>query len=184
MQNNSEGYMKYFNDAMQIHTICAIEDLPIENARILTYIHVKFKEENSLDVFYEDNRYEVDALEVMLGIRNLDLSEYKDLGGTEEPEKTQEALSILSGISVKIKEIDNTLSSCHGLENRLTSELKQRLQMYKDSEFREKMLNLYKTKISPKIGKFSNNQINQAFKILQAKQDKENEDFLKFLEDI
>ncbi len=173
---NQDSFNAYFEDALKIHAICADNLLNENDARLLTYMHAKASESGKgIEYFYNPAREDAEALEIMLGQRkkNLRLPAVMSLD-----EKGQEAIELILTIADKISNLDTLLSRECGLENRLSGELRIRLRLYQDEEFRDKMIDLYKTKILPMLPVYTKDKVDKAFTILRARQQR-SEDELK-----
>ena len=138
---------RYFDDAVSIYAICGDENLSDDEARLLTYMHVKAQgNPDGLDFLDDPDNTDRDALRIMLGDCTLaETMVAKDgtvvsLGSDFFPE-----------IGSRLSSMDATYRGELGMENRISGELRNRLRLYDDEEFREKMASLYREKIAPRI---------------------------------
>lgn len=174
--SDKEYNSTYFDDALRIHAICADKNICENDARLLTYMHAKGCESGKgVDYFYNPADEDSEALEIMLG---------KSKGSLRIPsvmsldEKGQEALELVMTISDKINKLDNLLAKECGLENRLSGELKTRLRLYKEPEFRDKMVKLYKTEIVDDMPQYTKDKIDLAFLKFREEQQKIEQEIL------
>lgn len=154
-------FASYFDDAVKIHAICADEGMSESEARLLTYMHAKASEsEKGIDYFLEPADEDAEALEIMLGVykRKLPLPPSESLD-----KEGQDAVNLILTIADRISNLDNILAKECGMENRLSGELRARLKLYKDTEFRNKMISLYNTKIQPLLPLYNKEKVDRAF---------------------
>lgn len=152
-------FERYLDDAMRIYAVCTDESLSDDDARLFIYIHFKALE-SGLGIEYFDNTAEsdIDALELMLG--------EKKLGPVINNNKNFEILvadEFVSDMRGRVNRLDFKLSNEAGMETRLTAELRQRLKLYRDPEFRNEMVSLYAEKIAPKIPEYDSTAVDNAF---------------------
>ena len=170
-------FERYFEDAIRIYAICGDENLSDDEARLLTYIHVKALENpHGLDFLDDPEETDRDALNIMLG--DCALAETmlaKDgtvvsLGSDFFPEMNR-----------AIDSMDAAYRDELGMENRLSGELRIRRRLYEDREFRKRMVALYAEKISPRIFSCDKAVIERSFKAFReriARRDREQQDLL------
>lgn len=159
-----------FDAALKIHAICFDEDLSDEEARILTYIHAKTnKSDKGLNYFDDYNYFDEQALEILLGNQVAAKEVTKDASELEV-----EAAKFLLETNRYLKVLDAAVEKKFGLERRFQNELSHRLRLYKDPVYRKKMIDLYTSKIVPKILKYTKNDINRSFLNYRIKAAKEN----------
>lgn len=165
---DNEGYSAYFEDALRIHAICADSSLDEDEARLLTYMHTKACETGKgIDYFLSPAEEDAEALEIMLGKSS---SYMKFPSSMNLDERGQEALELIMTIADKISNLDHLLAKECGLENRLTGELRARLRLYKDAPFRNKMVELYKSEVIPKLSLYDKEKIDKAFSRFREEQ--------------
>jgi hypothetical protein len=132
---------------VRIYAICGDENLSDDEARLLTYLHVKAQESpRGLDFLDDPDGTDREALLAMLGECTIaETMVSKDgklvsLGSDFFPE-----------MSTSIAAMDAVYRSDLGMENRISGELRNRLRLYCDGAFRKRMVALYTEKISPRI---------------------------------
>ena len=179
---DQDSFSNYFDDAVRIHAICADCALSENDARLLTYMHAKASDSGKgVEYFLTPAQEDSEALEIMLGQckGSLRLPAVMSLD-----EKGHDAVELILTIADKISNLDNLLARECGLENRLSGELRARLRLYKDTEFRDKMIDLYNTKVMPFLPLYNKEKIDEAFSRFRAEQqrkEKELSDMVDFL---
>jgi hypothetical protein len=168
---------RYFDDAARIYAICGDENLSDDEARLLTYIHVKAQENpNGLDFLDDPDGIDRDALRAMLGDCTIaETMVAKDgtvvyVGGDLFPEIGRSIASIDAAYHLEL-----------GMENRISGELRNRLRLYTDDAFREKMVSLYRKKIAPRIFSTGKEAVIRSFRSYReknARQEQELRDML------
>jgi hypothetical protein len=159
LMNNIDQFIgNHFGDAMSIAAICSDEGLTRDDARLLTYIHVKCKNSSlGVECFKGNQNEEISALEIMLGRKS-----FSSLMEKNSP--AQQALEDFSeGVRSSIKNIDFAMQEGCGLELYLHSELVCRLKFHIDEKYRNEMLSVYKKSILPKIKEYNGKKIFEAF---------------------
>ncbi len=159
-----------FIDALKIHAICIDNSLSESDARILFYIHCKISEKG-INFFFEstiEREYDKSAISIMLG-KDIKLSD------------NAEIQHFFESISEKIKQLDTNLREHSGLENRVISELSERLKLYTDENFCKKMVFIYLNLIVPKLNDYSNDRSMNIWKEYGEKQKKLNDELLNSL---
>lgn len=148
----------HFDDALSIASICNDEGLSRDDARLLTYIHVKCKNSPSgVLCFHENNEEEIAAIEIMLGYKGFPSMINKS-------DQAPKALEVFSNtVSGNIKKSDFAALEGCGIEMYLHSELLLRLKFHTDETFRNEMLNIYKEIIVPKIKTYTMKKVFEAF---------------------
>jgi hypothetical protein len=140
-------FERYFEDAVRIYAICGDEELTDDDARLLTYMHAKACESGKgIEYFNDPSEHDEEALKVLTGdltIGELAISDKGEVVPVSDP--------LTASMSDTIGDIDNTLKNEQGFENRISGELRHRLRLYRDPEFRTKMTEIYAKKISPRI---------------------------------
>lgn len=155
------GRNDYYEDALKIHAICVDVNLSEHEARLLTYIHAKAKESGAgIEYFNEPPEQDAEAIEIMLGHSRGTFLLPSVVSLNEDGHK---ALDLILNISSKINQLDTMLAKELGMENRLGGELKNRLKLYKNREFCQKMITLYKEKIVPKLAIYNKDMVDIAF---------------------
>jgi hypothetical protein len=156
---------RYFDDALRIYTMCVNDDLSDDDARLLTYIHVKACESGKgVEYFDDPSEFDEEALRVMLGDTII-----ADTLVTAEGEVVSLGGGHASTVSREIFSLDSAFERDLGMEGRISGELRLRLRLYRDKSFREKMVTLYSKKIAPKIFSYDRNAVEQAFKNYREK---------------
>ncbi len=178
--SSEDLFTDYFDDAMKIHALCADAQLPDNDAKLMTYIHVKVMESGKGVSYFEnaDSNDEA-ALQFLLGERSLGIS----VNTETENESSHNALQSLEELPHKLAELDGMLTTEHGIENPFSSELRERLRLYKDSEFRDEKLSLYKEHISGKISTYNRAKVRKAFRAYRARKEKEEKELMEALKD-
>lgn len=179
---NQDSFHNYFEDALKIHAICADIDLNENDARLLTYMHAKASESGKgIEYFFNPAAEDAEALEIMLGCckKTIRLPAVMSLD-----ERGQEALELILTIADKISNLDTLLAKECGLENRLSGELRIRLKLYQDEAFRDKMIDIYKSKIQPMLPFYDKEKIERAFSNLRAQQQKKDEELKEIMASI
>ena len=121
---------EHYDTAKKIYDICEELKLPISDARLLTYIyHKAVIGKNGIEYFYESQPVDIYALKVMTG-------RTKAVKGT---------------LANRLANVERKVQSEHGIEQRFTPELKNRLRLYIDPEFRREKIELFEQKIMPHI---------------------------------
>jgi hypothetical protein len=159
LMNNVDQFIgNHFSEAMSIAAICSDYGLSRDDARLLTYIHVKCKSNPAgIEYFNTIQNEEVSALEIMLGLRSFSsIIATKSLG--------RHALDNFSKqVSDGIKNIDFSTQEGCGLELYFRSELVRRLKFHTDETYRNEMLSVYNKTILPKIKAYNGKKIFEAF---------------------
>lgn len=125
---------KHFKAALRIHEQCEKMNLPVDMARLITYIHVRiFNCGNSTDQEI-DHENITQVIDIMLGRRKTSFMHKKNVD-----------------IPNKINELDAKLRDNYGMEYRLYSEFDNRSRFHKDEEFRSKILQIYNNLILPAL---------------------------------
>lgn len=177
--SEQENDSDYFNDSLKIHAICVDMNLSETDARILTYMHAKGIETGKgAQYFLNPANEDSEALEIMLGQKTESMQLASDI---ILDEKTQEALDLITTIADRISHIDNLLAKECGLENRLTGELRNRLRLYKDQDFRNHMIDLYSNHIMPQLPEYDQEKIENAFSRFRALERQKEKDLLNMV---
>lgn len=131
---------KHFQTAFIIHETCDKLKLSSDEARTLTYMHVKFTEnDNDKEYFSKENTHDIQALEFLR------------YGKPFYAATQKSAMKPLESLSNRLQTLDRSLQKKYGMESRISSELSNRLRLYKDPAFREKMMKIYKENILPRL---------------------------------
>lgn len=149
-----------------------------KEARILTYIHNKFLEKGN-DYFLTPQKMDEQAIIIMLG--KYDNSTFLTADDELNDPMDPNFLQIFDQVTKKIQQIDIQLREKMGLENRLHSELNDRLRVHTDNLFREKMLTIYYNIIVPKMIEYTKDRITNAINNYWAKL-RQNDSFLDSLD--
>jgi hypothetical protein len=158
-------FERYFDDAMRIYAICGDEALSDDEARLLTYMHAKGCESGKgVDYFADPSEYDDTALEIMIGETIL-----TEQAVTPAGDVVTIADPFTATIGERIRSLDESLKEEHGFENRFCGELHRRMRLYRDPEFRTRMMDVYKEKIAPKIFGYSQEKLQGAFERYRAK---------------
>jgi hypothetical protein len=176
MAENEERDL-YFEDAMRIHAICVDHHFSENDARLLTYMHAKASDSGKgIDYFFAPAREDSEALEIMLGQRrgNLRLPAVMSLD-----EDGREALELIMTIADRIVQLDTVLASECGLENRLTSELRYRLRLYRDDRFRDRMVLVYKTIIEAELPAYDPARVKLSFERYREEKERQEREILQ-----
>jgi hypothetical protein len=182
--NNKEIAMKeengrndYYEDALKIHAICVDVNLTEHEARLLTYMHAKGKESGEgIDYFNEPSEQDAEAIEIMLGHSRGTFRLPSVINLNDDGHK---ALDLILNISSKINQLDTMLARELGMENRLGGELKYRLKLYKNREFCQKMIALYKDIIIPKLAFYNKEMVDIAFAKFRKEQVQKEKELLE-----
>ena len=157
--NNDE----MFFEAMQIHAVCVDAGIDDEKTRILTYIHFKLLSNNN-DPGYFESAAETDcaSIEIMLGNKKT----FEGIVLKSEKKGFTNALILnhCEATASKIKKMDAVFRNEYGIENRLSSELRNRLRLYRDKAYREEMFKLYQDIIVPRKDLYEQCTIERAFR--------------------
>jgi hypothetical protein len=170
---------RYFEDAVRIYAICGDENLSDDEARLLTYIHVKVRENSGgPDFFDSPDRVEADALGIMLGDCMI---------AETMVQKDGTLVSLGSGffpeMSGHIHAADEQCLHEAGMENRISGELRNRLRLHRDQEFRRKMVSLYTEKIAPRIFAYDKAAAERSFNSYREKTARREQDLQGLLND-
>lgn len=171
------SYSHYFEDALRIHAICVDTGRTENDARLLTYMHAKASEsERGIDYFLSPSEEDADALEIMLGksSKKVDIPPVANLD-----KKEQDAIDLILTIADRISRLDAILAKECGLENRLSGELTMRLRLYRDTPFRNKMIEIYKNEIVPRFTSYDQDRIDTAFSKFRETQRKTDVELLE-----
>jgi hypothetical protein len=156
---------RYFDDALRIYAMCGDDDLSDDDARLLTYIHVKACESGKgVEYFDDPSEFDEEALQVMLGDTII-----ADTMVTAEGEVVSLGDGHASALNREISALDTAFERGLGNERRISGELQLRLRLYRDKSYREKMVALYSKKIAPKIFSYDRNAVERAFKNYREK---------------
>ncbi|MFP4163826.1 MAG: hypothetical protein ACLFQB_07995 [Chitinispirillaceae bacterium] len=174
--DQQEPFSAYFDSALKIHAVCADLEYSDEDARVYTYIHAKASETGrGVEYFSDPAPEDSEALEIMLGIkRSIEIPSMMTLD-----EKENEAVELILSISDKISQLDHLLAKECGLENRFSGELKSRLRLYKDKEYRDRMVGVYVNEIVPRLNQYDKSRIDDAFRRHQEEKDRQEKELLK-----
>ena len=164
-----ENFSAYFDSALKIHAVCADLEFSEEDARLYTYIHAKSTESGrGIEYFSDPAPEDSEALEIMLGLkRSLEIPPLMTLD-----QKENEAVDLILSIADRISHLDGLLARECGLENRFSGELKARLRLYKDKNFRDAMVTNYVNRVQPRIGGYNKELINRAFRRHQLEKER------------
>lgn len=153
-----------FFEAMQIHAVCADAGIEDEKTRILTYIHFKLKENNNDSSYFETAAdHDCISIEIMLGDRNT-LKGLMNNCGKRAEKNSGLIMDHCAGTARNIKKLDAVFRNEFGMENRLSSELRNRLRLYRDKSFRDEMLHLYEETVVPRKELYEMCTIERAFR--------------------
>jgi hypothetical protein len=151
---------RYFEDSLRIYAVCGDDDLSDDDARLLTYIHVKACESGKgIDYFDDPSEFDEKALGVMLGDTII-----ADTLVTQKGEIVSLGDGHASTVSREIFSLDEAFERDLGMERRISGELQLRLRLYRDKSYRDKMVTLYSSQIAPKIFSYDRTAVEQAFK--------------------
>jgi hypothetical protein len=168
---------RYFDDAMRIYAICGDEDLSDHDARLLTYMHAKGCESGKgIDYFDDPSPFDEAALSALLGETVV-----ADTMVTARGEVVTLAKGYFSGIGAEVGACDHNLEKNHGMERRLSGELANRLRLYRDAAFRQRMVSLYREKITPKLSSYDKKTIDRAFSAFRERLNRTDHDTKKML---
>jgi len=174
-----ENYSHYFDDALKIHAICADISLSENEARVLTYMHAKAIESGKgVEYFYCPAEEDSEALQIMLGQSKSSLR-LPSVASLDQ--QGQDALELILTIANRISYIDTLLAKECGLENRLSGELRSRLRLYQDNEYRDKMISLYKTEIQPRLESYTQKEIDEAFCRFRTEQQRREKELMSLV---
>ena len=153
-----------FFEAMQVHAVCLDAEIDDDTIRVLTYMHFKIKSNgNNADYFSDAPETDAVSIEIMLG-NSAPIKSMLPRSG-KKPQVIEAVMMDLSdGLAEKIRNLDATFRNNLGMENRLRSELKNRLRLYRDTAFREDMVALYRETVAPRIGLYEKPTIQRAFR--------------------
>lgn len=169
--SEEKSFESYFDSAMRIHAICSDFGLSENEARLLTYMHTKSVESGKgIEYFLNPAPEDSEALEIMLGEKKgvLNIPPIMSLD-----DESREAIDLILTIADKIAQLDTVLASECGLENRLTSELRFRLRLYKEREFRDKMIQIYKGTILTNLSSYDSEKVQDAFKKFRTEKERQ-----------
>ena len=176
---DQECFSSYFDDALRIHAICADISLSENEARLLTYMHAKAHESGKgVEYFLNPAEEDAEALEIMLGISK---SNFRVPSVMSLDDKGHDALELILTIADKITDLDTMLAKECGLENRLSGELRSRLRLYRDHQFRNSMIDLYKTRIEPRLQLYDKEKIDRAFSRFRAEQERKEKELMQMV---
>jgi hypothetical protein len=126
---------RYFDDAVRIYAICGDEALSDDDARLLSYIHVKACEsDKGIDYFDDPSPHDEEALSILLGETMV-----ADTMVTAKGEVVELGNDMVSDAHSEIGALDQRFENDLGMERRLSGELRSRLCLYHDEQFRRKM---------------------------------------------
>lgn len=154
---------KMFFEAMQIHAVCVDAGIDDEKTRLLTYIHFKIKENNcNLDYFESADETDCASIEIMLGNKKplKKLTENSGLKGITNAL----IMDHCENTARNIKKMDAVFRNECGMENRLSSELNNRLRLYRDKVFRDEMIKMYQDIVIPRKDLYEMCTIERAFR--------------------
>ncbi|MFP4417737.1 MAG: hypothetical protein ACOC41_02410 [Chitinivibrionales bacterium] len=175
--SSEDLFEDYFDDAMKIHALCADAQLPDSDAKLMTYIHVKALESGrGLSYFEKADNNDQAALQFLLGERELGF-----LPLAEENTHSRDAFQSLEQLPHKIAELDGMLTTEHGIENPFSSELRERLRLYKDSAFRAEKLQMYREHVCGKISSYNRAKVRKAFRAYRVRKEKEEQELMEAL---
>ena len=171
MTNQSRTDLGSFDDALRIHAICADEDLPEGHDKLLTYIHVKASNSPRGLRYFDDPAPEDElALRTMLG----ELPQATDKQDDSQ-DVARRAGRYLERVHEQIRRLDVCAHKLCGHENYFSRELRQRLRLYLDREFRSLMIGVYRKHIAGRLGAYSSERVRHAFRrhrVRKARQDR------------
>jgi hypothetical protein len=153
---------KMFFEAMQIHAVCLDAKIDEDKIRLLTYMHFKTKSnDNNVDYFSHASEKDTTSIEIMLGNK----APLESMVQGNAKHRVIEALVMdhCDNIIENIRRLDAAFRNNLGMENRLGSELKNRLRLYRDETFRKEMVQMYKDIIVPRIDFYEKPTIKRAF---------------------
>lgn len=156
----------YLNDALRIHAVCADLGISVDNSKLYTYIHVKSLESGLGSAYFDEPRpLDVEAITALLG--KFGVSGYAFEEGNYSPEEFLEAYKIYS--SMALAQLEAKLRLDHGIERPFQTELKLRLRLYADENFRNKTISFYSEHILVRLDEYSFDKINGAFRAEQIR---------------
>ncbi len=169
---------KYFDDAMRIHAICAERLVPDEDAKLLTYMHVKGCESGrGIEYFTSPAEVDAEAIGILLG--NTDQSTTHQFLENSAHEPGAQSILALPG---RISALDAQFTTDHGIENPLGSELRNRLRLYTDHSYRDNKIALYREHIESRIESFSRERVRKAFRAYRQRKKQEDEELMQALQ--
>jgi len=172
-----ECFETYFEDAMKIHAICADYGLSENDARLLTYMHAKAAESGKgIDYFLTPAAEDAEALEIMLGQSRGSLRLPAVMSLDDEG---QEALELILSISEKIAHLDAVLASECGLENRLSSELRYRLRLYRERDFRDEMIDRYRRIVGCNMNVYDGTRVKESFDRYRKEKERQEKELMQ-----
>jgi hypothetical protein len=137
--NTVDFLIDNFQTALKIHESCDKMGFSVDDARLFTYInYVVDKNDGDLEYFNKGDVLAVETLEFLLNKRMPDIA----------PEY-EKAFDSLNSIPERIKRIDGLLLDKFGMEFRIQSELLNRLRMYTEKKFRNRIMTNYIERILP-----------------------------------
>ncbi len=137
--NTDDFISMNFNTALQIHEQCDKLNLSADKARLLTYIHFRLFKNETTEENVSLNHAEIAQVVDFLN----------DDGGSCVSSVNSGCYAVISKIPNKLSALDGHFRKDHGIEIRISSELNNRALFHRDSDFREQMIKLYRTKILP-----------------------------------
>jgi hypothetical protein len=166
-------------EAMQIHAVCADAGIEDAKTRVLTYIHFKLKENNNDATYFEwGSEQDCASIEIMLGDRKT-LDGMKNNSEKKAVRTSALIMDHCAGTARNIRKLDAVFRNNFGMENRLSSELRNRLRLYRDRAFRNEMLRLYEEIVIPRKDLYEMCTIKRAFRqVREKKAVREAEDLL------
>jgi len=159
-----------FFKAMQIHAVCLDAGIDQDKTRLLTYMHFKISMNgNNSDYFDSGNEQDTLSIQILLGNQTV----FESAAGDEK--KTHGPIDAFiighaQETAETIKNLDAAFRNDHGMENRISSELRYRLRLYHDETFRKEMLHLYTNIVQPRLELYEMATIRRAFRQASARE--------------
>jgi hypothetical protein len=132
MVRTNDFVATHFNAASRIHEICEQQGFSPDDARVFTYIHFRLiKNVGNSNLSHEETAQVIDFI--------------------KNKEKNRSIGPQLCFISQKINRLDTDIRDSFGMEYRIGSELDNRARLHRDTNYRERMMKMYRERIEPEL---------------------------------
>ena len=137
---SNEFFSKYLSVGMELHALCDRLGLSRDDAKLLTYIHVKAIEQGRDWAGAEENHDRaLEAIDFLLDKQR----------GVNNASPKDKAVQSLQGIPKALYRTEREARQKFGLEFCVSAELLRRKRFHTDAGYRREMLDLYRDRILP-----------------------------------
>jgi hypothetical protein len=162
---------------MRVHAICANEGIADDDAKLLTYMHVKGCESGrGVNYFIDPQEVDEEAIRILLG-------HGRATGDLIESCPAENSSNALLSLADRISALDTHFTRELGIENPLSAELRNRLRLYCDPLFRDGKIELYRRCIETQLGEYNRERVREAFRAYRRRKKQEEAALMQALEE-